>query len=198
MRAFGIVLSVTLAVFAFVGPCPADSNLQFPGKGSKQAWERSTSPYNQACDLAKAGQHTQAIKLYRRAIEIYPYDSSPYFNMANSAKKIGDNETAETAYKSALSLEPTKLLAWVNLGNLYSDTSKYDLAKNAYKRALSFDPDSFLALVNYADLLEKQAKYDEAYHLYLRARKTVPSEHRKELEQWTQACAGKLKTAHDH
>ena len=115
----------------------------FNGRGSRLAWERSGTPYNDGVDLANAGKYEQSIAKFKEAISIYPYDADCFTSIAFSyfkRNKSGDLQRSADAYKQAVILSPNEWGTWSDYGRILADQGKYAEAQAAYRRCLQLHP----------------------------------------------------------
>ena len=82
---------------------------------------------------------TNALRHYRRALEINPEYDLATINLANAYRSMGDYKAAILGYERYLEKDPKN--AWVRyqLGELYVDLGQLDRAEGAFRQALSDD-----------------------------------------------------------
>lgn len=82
---------------------------------------------------------TNALRHYRRALEINPEYDLATINLANAYRSMGDYQAAILGYERYLEKDPKN--AWVRyqLGELYVDLDQLDRAEGAFRQALSDD-----------------------------------------------------------
>src|SRR6185295_5965342 len=98
-------MPLTLLIIAIMGisaPAFADSQRHFPGKGSKEAWDKAGILVDRSIECAKRGDLEGAIKYDRQAISIYPFDSSHYHNLGNHLCKLGKFDDARKELRQAI------------------------------------------------------------------------------------------------
>jgi hypothetical protein len=107
----------------------------FPGTGSKEAWQQACQLSTQGNSLLQSGQHNQGFELLHKAIAIYPYDAELLYNlggahqayshMTNSeGAKIAELEKAETYLKQAASIKPSQAEVLIRMANVQSELNK--------------------------------------------------------------------------
>lgn len=108
-----------------------------------------------------SGNHSNAINLAEKALQILDDEPSIHFNLANALGKMGKFQKSETHFLKALKLNPNIAHYHVNLGVLYHRWKKYRKAEERYKKALKIDPKSKSAKENY-ELLKKVLREEES------------------------------------
>lgn len=192
--AFSIALLVGFSNLTL--PALADSQGNFPGKGTVAAWKRSYDPATKALGLSNSGDYQGAVRLDREAISIYPYESSWYHNLGNDLAKLGKIEEARKAHEQAIELEPYFTGAWLSLGETYESQRKLIDAERYYRKALQIKPNSYGALGDLGDILRQQGRFDEAIQYMQRAKKCPEnSEHPGQADKFIEMCRQHRKEA---
>ena len=94
-------------------------------------------------DMARdAGTHSEAARLYSRALKLDPARTDIYVQYGNMLKEIGRYEEAEGAYRRALSQSPGDGEIHLQLGHLLKLTGRSEEAAEAYEEARRVLPDS--------------------------------------------------------
>jgi len=108
-------------------------------------------------------QHVeQALRAYRRALEIDPYLVPALINLANLHYSRDDVVEAQALYERAIALEPDVFEAHFNLGNIFHDLARYIEAQACYREALRLNPTYAEAHFYLAVTLEKNGRSQEA------------------------------------
>jgi predicted Zn-dependent protease len=108
-------------------------------------------------------QHAeQALRAYRRALEIDPYLVPALINLANLHYSRDDVVEAQALYERAIALEPEVFEAHFNLGNIFHDLARYIEAQACYREALRLNPTYAEAHFYLAVTLEKNGRSQEA------------------------------------
>ena len=137
-----VALTVVLSV-----PCcspqaqaiDADSH-EFPGKGSKAAWDQANAFYIQGVQATQTNKIDESIALYRKAIAIYADDPDFQINLGVALGDKGNFKEAETTLNHALTLAPQNWTVPYNLGNVLYQEKKYQDAVNAWTRSIAMSP----------------------------------------------------------
>ena len=94
-------------------------------------------------DMARdAGTHSEAARLYSRALKLDSARTDIYVQYGNMLKEIGRYEEAEGAYRRALSQSPGDGEIHLQLGHLLKITGRSEQAAEAYEEARRVLPDS--------------------------------------------------------
>ena len=185
-------LALSLLVLACAGwldsAAFADSHGKFPGKGSLEAYNKSSIISDKARNLARKGDLNGAIKLDREAIQTYQLDSALYHTLAFDLSKLKRFEEAITFETKALKLEPNYINAWCTQGLCFENLGKYDDAEKCYRNANSINNDAETCFY-IAGILDLKKQFSQAKTWYGKAKALT-----KDPEQVAQidACLKKL------
>lgn len=93
---------------------------------------------NRGIDMLNDGDHRQAYRYFRRALQLNPDEAFIWGNLGTLFRREGHQQLAETAYRRALSLDAHEPTALSNLGRLYRSSGNKAQAKSieAYNRQL--------------------------------------------------------------
>jgi tetratricopeptide (TPR) repeat protein len=116
-----------------------------------------------AKSLADAGNHAQAIEMYKAFLAKEP-SSNPavYYYLGKSLFETGDDGAAAAAFSKGLELKPDMKGAHFFLGNLSLRQEDAAGAAAEYQKELALSPDSDTVLYNLGQAQIKNGKYDEA------------------------------------
>ncbi|NJR69456.1 MAG: tetratricopeptide repeat protein [Synechococcales cyanobacterium CRU_2_2] len=106
--------------------------------------------YNQAVDLAAAGQREAAIALYDQAIVHKPDYHEAWYNRGNALATLGRGEEAIASFEQAVAIKADKHEAWYNRGIELAALGRYAAAIESYDRAIAIKPDKHEAWYNRA------------------------------------------------
>ncbi len=95
----------------------------------------------QALDLRREGKSSEAIPLYRRAIELHPGFSAAYANLGLSYLGIQQLDSALTYLEIAAAMNPYFHLAWKHLAKVYFARGDFKQAERALRKALKYSQD---------------------------------------------------------
>lgn len=87
--------------------------------------------------LLQKSKFVEAKEAFENAIEVYPYNESPYMNLAELALKDRDPYRAISLYEKAKTLAPDRGLTYIRLGQLILETyGDKERALNTWKEGL--------------------------------------------------------------
>ncbi len=123
---------------------------------------------------ADRGNHEEAIRCYRQALESMPDDPEVSVNLAISVSILGKKTEAAALLEKTLRRRPDSAQAWYNLGVIKQEQGKSAEAADAYRRALSIRPGLPSPHLNLAVILQQQGRLDEALRHYRAAVRVAP------------------------
>ena len=80
-------------------------------------------------------KYKNAIKYYKKTIELRPNDAHAYNNLGNVYKELKNYSMAIVAYQNAIMLKPDYASAYYNLGIVYQKSNNFDIALESYRKA---------------------------------------------------------------
>ncbi len=93
--------------------------------------------FEEGLQLAKAGQHEQAVESFKKAAEKDPDQPAVWANMGSSYARLKQYEPAIEAYNKAIALKPDDSALYQNLGSVYSESGNLDKSREMYEKAAS-------------------------------------------------------------
>uniref|UniRef100_UPI00286DE4FD tetratricopeptide repeat protein n=1 Tax=Chamaesiphon sp. VAR_48_metabat_403 TaxID=2964700 RepID=UPI00286DE4FD len=96
--------------------------------------------YQQGITAAAAGNFTQAISSFNRAITLNPQYFAAYIERGNVKDGMGDFAGAIADYTTAISIEPKSAIAYYNRATVLSKSNRHPAAIADYDKAVSIDP----------------------------------------------------------
>ena len=81
------------------------------------------------------GKYKNAIKYYKKTIELRPNDAHAFNNLGNVYKELKNYPLAIVAYQSAIMLKPDYASAYYNLGIVHQNSNNFDIALESYRKA---------------------------------------------------------------
>lgn len=122
---------------------------------------------NQGYSYQQNGMVQKAIKYYNKAIQILPYNETPYLNLCSIHLEKENYLLGEKYCKEAYNLNKEKIEVYQNLSQLYMKKKEYNKADEWIDRGIKYDssfPD-FYRTKGYIYHFKRQ--YKEAYKYFL-------------------------------
>ena len=123
----------------------------------------------QATVLYKEGKFNEAVKSYKKAIDLKPDFPGVHYNLGIVLRKLGRLDEAIKSYKKAIDLKPDFCEAYYNLGNTLKNLGILDEAKKNYKKAIELKPDYAVAHNNLGNILYDEGDLVAAINCYKQA-----------------------------
>jgi tetratricopeptide (TPR) repeat protein len=108
----------------------------FPGKGDKEAWYAACHIWSDGLKLYRAGKNEEALAMYQKAIDGYPYDYRFFYSLGNAYHVLQKLELATEAYRKSTQMNATYFGSQYNLGLNLFEQGKLDEAKEAFTQAV--------------------------------------------------------------
>jgi len=118
--------------------------------------------------LLDLGRVQEAIRHYRKALDICPEFAPAHNNLGNALYKIGRIQEAIPHYGKAIELGPAPALAHNGLGNALLALGKVDQAAEHFRKAADIDPKYASAHYNLGNCLVKLGKTEEAMDHFMK------------------------------
>ena len=80
-------------------------------------------------------KYKNAIKYYKKTIDLRPNDAHAYNNLGNVYKELKNYPLAIIAYQNAIILKPDYASAHYNLGIVHQKNNNFDIALESYRKA---------------------------------------------------------------
>jgi len=113
-----------------------------------------------------AGDFDEAIKSYKKSIELEPEVFDTWFNLASVFKKDKQFQNAIEAYQKALTINPKFTDIYFNLGNIYEELNDSPSAIINYKKALDGNPEDSEASYFLATSYLKVKNFEEGWKYF--------------------------------
>jgi tetratricopeptide (TPR) repeat protein len=91
-------------------------------------------------EFFKAGDYPEAIKQFRRALELKPDYDLAIINMANSYRRLGQDDAALAGYEHYVTVDPKNAYVRYQIGEIYLDRKDLERAEAEFDQALAIDP----------------------------------------------------------
>ena len=157
-----------IALLSFYAMITIARNLDW--KDSLTLWSKTviTSPDSSIAhgSLGRAyqdlGRLEEAIREYKKAIEIFPNNYKAYYNLGVIYDRQGALKEAVANYKRTIAINPAFIDAQFNLGNIYHNQGLLEEAIQQYRKVTELDPTDFEARNNLGVAYARQGKLDKA------------------------------------
>jgi protein O-mannosyl-transferase len=116
--------------------------------------------------LAERGQADEAIKHYRKSIDIRPFYDEAHFNLGNALSGRGAIDEAIVQYGKALDINPADYQSHNNLALALASRGHVDEAMAEFREALAIKPSYVDAHNNLGLMLAGRGQWDEAIVQY--------------------------------
>ena len=91
-------------------------------------------------EFFKAANYPEAIKQFRRALELKPDYDLAIINMANSYRRMGQDDAALAGYEHYVTVDPKNAYVRYQIGEIYLDRKELERAEAEFAQALAIDP----------------------------------------------------------
>ena len=108
----------------------------------------SVSLYNEAIDLANAGDYDNALIKLDSAVSVNENFSLAYAAKSGVLVATGDYESAVLSAKKAVAINPGQADAWVNMATAYIALGRYSEGLSASESAIELNPSDTGTLLN--------------------------------------------------
>jgi tetratricopeptide (TPR) repeat protein len=122
----------------------------FPGKGSKESFNKSFDLCDRAADLQDKGNLKESLALYQQAVANYPYAAVFHYNLGQAYAKVKDYRNAVTSYKTAIKLAPDFQYAYSNISSAHFKLRQLQEAEHTASKATVLDSRDAAAWLNLA------------------------------------------------
>jgi arylsulfatase A-like enzyme/Flp pilus assembly protein TadD len=137
-----------------------------------------------------AGRPSDALKTFRRLIEVDPGNGLAYENVGTAQLLAKQYPDAETSLRRAVELDPNLAGAYTALGVVLANTGRKREAIDAWKRAIDLDSGELNALFNVTLNLSAEGRNDEARAYGGRFIATAPPAMARDVEVIRRVLAG--------
>lgn len=124
--------------------------------------------------LLAAGRKEEALRHFRKAVELNPRFAEAQNNLANQLSRLGQTDEAILHYEKAIELNPSYAEAQNNLGCAFIRAGRSDEAIAALRKALEIDPRYAEAHNNLGNALQFAGRADEAAAQFRKALEIKP------------------------
>lgn len=118
----------------------SDSAGKFPMHGSFEAWQAAWATYEAGVQLEDQESYDDAIKRFKEAVNIYPFDSAFFYHLGTCFFKKKEYVPAENMLNKALEIEPNCCAYRYSLGVLMYEERRLDEASRQFAFAIRCSP----------------------------------------------------------
>jgi tetratricopeptide (TPR) repeat protein len=136
--------------------------------------DASVASFSTGQALTNAGNYTEAIAAYDRAISINPGYFDAWNGKADALNRAKRYSDALAASDQALAINPNYVSGWINRGYILYNLGRFDEELEAYGHAIAIDEDNADAWFNSGYALAGMKKYDEAVRAFNRVEEIDP------------------------
>jgi tetratricopeptide (TPR) repeat protein len=133
--------------------------------------------YNVATALSQKNEHAEAIRVWKKAIELEPGDAKAHYHLAVSLQRQGKLEEAAAQYRKSLEIRSDNSAAYDNLGVILQQMGKPQDAADQFgrsraaavvewKNTAEFYPEDPKVRFNLALALEREGQLEQAATQY--------------------------------
>ncbi|MHA1727786.1 MAG: tetratricopeptide repeat protein [Promethearchaeota archaeon] len=126
--------------------------------------EEAEKWYNFGVSSCMNEKWEEAIKAYRKAIDLNPHHFLAWNNLGGVFLHLMDFNAAIKAIKKAIKIDPKKLMAWFNLGNALMANNELKEAINSFIKVVEIDKGNVAAWGYISSLNIRTGDLKEALH----------------------------------
>jgi len=170
-----MLIAVTLVILAapgWAGPAPAQDD----AAQARQVNEEVARLHQEARGLAQSNRHDDALRTYRRILQLKPDDLDAMTGLARVTSWKGDLAGAERTYRDVLARKADHADALVGFGDVRSWQKDYAGARRAYEQALAVAPDHVDALKGLGKLARWQGDREGSRRYYAQVLRQAPTD----------------------
>ena len=131
--------------------------------------DRALPQVERCINLAKNGQHQEALPICDRAVEVNPNNALAWFGRGFALAKLERHQDAIESYDRAIELESDNANIWDNRGFSLAQLGQHKKAIESYNRAVELNPDFARAWHNRGFSLAETKQHQEALKSFDRA-----------------------------
>lgn len=117
----------------------------------------------------QVGGYEEALRFYRKALEINPRHEKALYRLAKHYQEAGDLKSALILYQQLVQVNPKNIDAYLNMGIIYNASGEVSRAKMFYHKTIGLDKNNAGAYFNLGYLYESAGDLKEALNYYEKA-----------------------------
>jgi len=154
---------------------PAGAGVVARAPGEPEIPETARLAFLAAVQAHQKGHNDGALKLYARALEIFPGFSDAYNNIGVILRAQDKLSAAAACFRRALQFRADSASVLSNLGNVLWQMLRFDEAAAAYRRAIELEPTRAETLHNLGLLLHSLGDYPGAIDSFTKSLDSKPN-----------------------
>lgn len=135
----------------------------------KIAPDSSIYYYNRGKEYRYLNQHENAIKDYKKAIQLDSTVIEYWVSMAVSYSYLDQSDMAVAVYKRAVNIDPTYAMIYYNLGNIYASKNDFSTAIPYLQTAIEYKYDYGNAYLSLGECYGELQQNDKACESFIKA-----------------------------
>lgn len=136
---------------------------------SKRKKYTATDYYNLGFLYEQVGGYDEAIRFYKKALQINPIYQKALYNLAFRYQEMGDFKTALVLYQHLIHFYPKFAPGYLNMGIIYNTLGEVTQARMFYQKTIHIDPNNAGAFFNLGYLCEAGGDFKGALNYYEKA-----------------------------
>ena len=140
----------------------------------RSSLELIESWFNLGLKQVSAGELTQAIASWEKALSIDPNLSEAWHNRGSALGRLGDYQAAVESFENALTIDPNNYQAWNDRAHALYQLENWSAAVNSWSNAIKIMPGNHLFWYSRGCALEQLARWNEAIASHEKALEIAP------------------------
>ncbi|MGB3404531.1 MAG: tetratricopeptide repeat protein [Microcoleaceae cyanobacterium] len=122
-----------------------------------------------AKSLTSKGKLSEAIQIYRSAIELKPDDAKLYHYLGDALARYKQTEEAISCFRKAIDIDSNFFSSYHRLGEVLQSKGCYDEAISSYSNAIELNPNNFRSHFNLGRVFAHKSQWSKAVASYTKA-----------------------------
>lgn len=134
-----------------------------------------TGLYDKGFALLDAGKYSEALKIFKDAVEANPKSSWTWYQMGNYLLYVGNFKEANKSYDKSIAINPKNISALRNKRYVLEKSGKYEEVVKTCDETIKIDPQSAMAWYRKGVALIRLGKYDDGFKACNKALEIAPN-----------------------